>query len=84
MQRNAPRQGQIAPNPMFHKVKYPLPRLMYLSNSRYAFFFRNMLLCSPRFTRISGMWYLVAYGEHQIFHIYRLSGTSLLFAKQED
>lgn len=50
-------------NSGFHKVKLPASALIHLCNTCYAFFFRNMLLSSPRFTRISGMWYLVAFGE---------------------
>ena len=46
-----------------HKVKHASHKVMLLSNSRYAFFFEIMLLSIPRFTRISGMWYLVAFGE---------------------
>jgi OmpA-OmpF porin, OOP family len=38
-------------------------KVRFLSNSRYAFFFEIMLVSHPRFTRISGMWYLVACGE---------------------
>lgn len=46
-----------------HKVKHVSHKVMLFSNSRYAFFFEIMLLSLPRFTRISGMWYLVAFGE---------------------
>ncbi|RPJ45536.1 MAG: hypothetical protein EHM16_12355 [Betaproteobacteria bacterium] len=60
--------AKMMPDPLFHKVKYPPLGLMYLSNSPYAFFFRNMLLSNPRFTRVSGMWYLVAFGEIHLFH----------------
>jgi len=60
--------AEMMPDPLFHKVKYPPLGLMYLSNSPYAFFFRNMLLSNPRFTRVSGMWYLVAFGEIHLFH----------------
>jgi hypothetical protein len=41
--------------------------LMHLSNSRYAFFFRNMLLFNPRVAGIPGMWYSVISRENQIF-----------------
>ena len=36
---------------------------MLLSNTLYAFFFGIMLLSFSRFTQVSGMWYLVAFGE---------------------
>ena len=52
---------------LFHKVKHASHKVMLLSNSCYAFFFEIMLLSVPRFTRISGMWYLVAFGEIHLF-----------------
>jgi len=54
---------------IFHKVKQAPHKVMLLSNTHNAFFFGIMLLSVSRFTRISGMWYLVAFGE-----IYLLTG----------
>lgn len=67
---------------MFHKVKLAYGKVMFLSNTRYAFYFGIMLVSITRFTQVSGMWYLVALREFLVHRAYR--HIPKFFAKQED
>lgn len=55
-----PKKPRFQPVPQSETL---IEKVMHLSNTLYAFFFGIMLLSIPRFTQVSGMWYLVAFGE---------------------
>lgn len=66
------KEGICACNPARTHVpqsEIPSPGTDAQEQQSYAFFLKNMLVFASRFTQISGMWYLVDFGEHQ-FSIY--------------
>lgn len=86
MRRCNARQSSAAgrAKPIVPQSEIRLQQLRHSRHSRYAFFIGNMLVFDPRFTRISGMWYLVAFGEIQISVLAGLFRHIPTFANQED
>jgi hypothetical protein len=64
--RHCPSQNCKNPHlPLVPQSETCTEKVMLSSNTRYAFFIGIMLLSFSRFTQVSGMWYLVAFGEIQ-------------------